>query len=226
MGTLQSNRRGLPEAIKQTTGREPFSYVYFWENKKGRLVLHSDVVKTKSTDLRNVLLLSTVQPILGVSKNPKRKSSIYKLYDYAKGGTDMVDQRVGTYSCHTKSRRWIVAAFAYVLDFSRVNVSTIVALNKGHDPQKQKSFEFVLNLVSGLILRQIKQRQLTGLQLPVIRKMDLTLEYKLSNRTSTSQLSKHTPKSSVRKQCGLCCAEASGPGQRKRKDGIILSKSQ
>ena len=84
-----------------------------------------------------MLLLSSVQPILGVSKNPKRKPSIYKLHDYTKGGTDIVDQCMGTYSCHTKSRRWSMAAFAYVLDTGRVNASTIVALNKGHDPRKQ-----------------------------------------------------------------------------------------
>ena len=87
VGTLQSNRRGIPDATKQTNGREPFSDEYFWESEKGRLVLHSYAVKTKSTGLRDGLLLSTVQPILGVSKNPKKKPAIYKLYDYTKGGT-------------------------------------------------------------------------------------------------------------------------------------------
>ena len=159
-------------------------------------------------------LLSTVQPVLGVSKTPKRKFSIYKLYDYTKCGTDIIHQPIGTYSCHTKSRRWTVAAFAYVLDTCRVNASTIIALNKGHHSRKQKTFDFVLNLTLELILPQIKQRQLTGFQLPVIRKMELTLGYKFSNRTSTSQLSKHPPKSSVRKRCGLCCTKASGPGQK------------
>ena len=70
-GTLQLNRRELPEAIKQTYRGEIFSYEYFWENEKVRLALHSYVVKTKSTGLRNVLLLSTVQPILVVSKIPR-----------------------------------------------------------------------------------------------------------------------------------------------------------
>ena len=138
----------------------------FLESEKGRLVLHSYVIKTKSTGLRNVLLLSTGQPILGVSKNPKKKPAIYKLYDYTKDGTDIIDQRMGTYSCHVKSRRLTMAAFSYVLDTCRVNASTVFALNKGQDPPKQKSFNFVLGLASELILPQSKQRQLTGLQLP------------------------------------------------------------
>ena len=96
-----------------------------------------------------------------------------------------------------------------------MNASTIVALNKGHDPRKQKSFDFVLDLAPELILPQIKQRQLTGPQLPVVRKMELMLGYELSNGTSTSQLSKHLPKSSVRKRCGLCCIEASGLTKKK-----------
>ena len=118
----------------------------------------------KNTGLRNVLLLSTVQPILGVIKNPKKKPAIYKLYDYTKGGTDIIDQRVGTYSCYTKSRRWTMAAFSHVLDTCRVNASTVFALNKGQDPRKQKSFNFVLDLASELILPQIKERRLTGLK--------------------------------------------------------------
>ena len=133
---------------------------------------------------------------------------------------------MGTYSCHTKSRRWTMAAFSYVLDTCRVNASTVFALNKDQDPQKQKSFNFVLDLAAQLILPQIKERRLTGLQLPMIRKMELTLGDKLSNSTSTSRSVKHPPKTSVRKRCGVCCSEASGPGQKKRKENMNLSKSQ
>ena len=80
-----------------------------------------------------MLLLSTEQPILCVSKNLKRKPSINKLYDYTKSGTDIVDQRMGTYALLS------VAAFApHVLDTCRVNASTITGLNKGHDFRKQK----------------------------------------------------------------------------------------
>ena len=54
-------------------------------------------LKTKSTGLHNVLLLYTVQPILGVNKNLKRKPWINTLYDYTRGGTDIVDQRMGQF---------------------------------------------------------------------------------------------------------------------------------
>ena len=55
--------------------------------------LHSYVVKTKSTGKRNVLLLSTVEPLLVVTVMMERKPQIYKVYDFTKGGTDIIDQR-------------------------------------------------------------------------------------------------------------------------------------
>lgn len=58
-----------------------------------KLVLHSYVVKSKSSGLRNVLMLSSVEPLLGVTKDDKEfKPAIYKLYDLTKGGTDSVNQ--------------------------------------------------------------------------------------------------------------------------------------
>ena len=85
VGTLQSNRRGIPNEIKNVAERERFSYQCFWESSENKLVLHSYVVPTKSSGKRNVLLLSTVQPILGVTKDDgKKKPAIYKLYDLRK----------------------------------------------------------------------------------------------------------------------------------------------
>jgi len=55
-------------------------------------VLHSYVLTTKSSGKRNVLLLSTVQPILGITKDDgKKKPAIYKLYDFTEGGTGVMD---------------------------------------------------------------------------------------------------------------------------------------
>ena len=99
VGTLQSNRRGIPNEIKNVAERERFSYQCFWESSENKLVLHSYVVPTKSSGKRNVLLLSTVQPILGVTKDDgKKKPAIYKLYDFTKGGTDVMDHRIGAYT--------------------------------------------------------------------------------------------------------------------------------
>ena len=90
---MQVNRKGIPMKLKSTNGRQPLSYKCFWENENKKLILHSYVVKTKSTGLRNVFLLSSMQPLLGTMKDDgKKKPAIYKLYDFTKCGTDVMDQ--------------------------------------------------------------------------------------------------------------------------------------
>jgi len=157
VGTLQSNRKGVPNQIKQCNNREQNSYEIFWNQPDKNLNLHSYVVNTKSSGKRNVLILSTMMPIFGVSKDDqKHKPAIYKFYDFTKGGTDIVDQRIGYYTAKAKSRRWTMTSFAYVLDTCRVNASTILALNNAKDPRMQASFDFGMDLVMALCVHSLK----------------------------------------------------------------------
>ena len=105
VGRLKGNRKGVPEEVKKIRGREQNSYEFFWDGT-GKLTLHSYVVNTKSSGRKNVLMLSTPQPILGTAKGDVRlKPAIYKVYDFTKGGTDVIDQRINLYTCKAKSRR-------------------------------------------------------------------------------------------------------------------------
>ena len=61
IGTLNSNQKELPKEIKETKGREENSWISC-ESVKGEVTLHSYVMKTKSSDMRNVLLLQTTNP--------------------------------------------------------------------------------------------------------------------------------------------------------------------
>ena len=55
--------------------------------------LHSYIVPIKSSGPQNVLLLTTMKPILGTTRDDgKKKLAVYKLYDFTKGGTDVVDK--------------------------------------------------------------------------------------------------------------------------------------
>ena len=77
VGTLQSNRKGIPKEVKDVMGRDPFSYKCYWESTQNKLDQHSYVVTTKSFSKRNALLLLTVQPILGVTNDDEKKSLQY-----------------------------------------------------------------------------------------------------------------------------------------------------
>ena len=84
-------------------------------------------------------------PLLGVTKNDgKKKSLILKLYDFIKAGTDIIDQRMSLYSVTSKSSKWTICAFFYMLDVVRVNASIVVLLDKGLSPE-QKILLILLN---------------------------------------------------------------------------------
>ena len=68
------NRKGIPKEIKETKDREENSTEIFWEQTKGKFVLVSYVVHTKSKGVKNILLLSTQPPLLGVTKDDGKKS--------------------------------------------------------------------------------------------------------------------------------------------------------
>ena len=236
VGTLQSNRRGIPNEIKNVAEKERFSYQCFWESSENKLVLHSYVVPTKSSGKRNVLLLSTVQPILGVTKDDgKKKPAIYKLYDFTKGGTDVMDHRIGAYTCKAKSNRWTLTAFSYILDVCRINASTVLAFNIKIDPCKQDSYDFGMNLAFSLIRPQIQLRPLAGLQVNVKKKMSLLLgeevdanryQQTMASETERSIEELHPKKCAKLSRCKQCVNQFAKPGNRKKVQDMSKSKNQ
>ncbi|KAI8493994.1 hypothetical protein Bbelb_283410 [Branchiostoma belcheri] len=59
-------------------------------------------------------------------------------YDFT---TDIVDQRIGFYTCKTITARWTMVAFAYLLDTCRVNSCSMDDMNKEMDPRRIDSLE-------------------------------------------------------------------------------------
>ena len=177
IGTLQHNRRGLPAEIKTVEKREEQSYKMYYEEKKGKMTLHSYFVKTKSKGLKNILVQSTTQPLLGTTKDDgKVKPALLKLYDFTKGGTDIMDQRIGSYSLKTMSRKWSVVNFPYNLDTIRVNSQTLRALNTGRGPRKVDSLDCGWNLAMAMIELHLEGRkQALGLTKKAKAKVDMML---------------------------------------------------
>ena len=89
-----------------------------------------------------------MEPLLGVTKDDKRKPRLSKVIDFTKGvgggggGTDIIDQKMGSYTTKSKTRKWPKVAFAYLVDTIRVDASTVYALANKMDPKKVSSFGF------------------------------------------------------------------------------------
>eukprot|EP00112_Aurelia_sp_Birch-Aquarium-sp1_P021632 Seg5874.3 transcript_id=Seg5874.3/GoldUCD/mRNA.D3Y31 product="hypothetical protein" protein_id=Seg5874.3/GoldUCD/D3Y31 len=163
VGTMMTNRVGIPDEAKNIKGRKANSTRIFWEQENGDLVLSSYCPST-AKGLKNVLLLATVQPILGVTKDDdKEKPAQYKLYDFTKGGTDVVDLKMASSTSKPKSNRWPIVAFSFIIDEARVNANTIYALNKKTLPTKISSFDFAWDMAKSLTIPQIEQRSPHGL---------------------------------------------------------------
>ena len=138
------------------------------------LNLSSYVVKSKSGK-KNALLLSTMRPILGVTKDDgKQKPGLYKLYDFTKGGTDECDQRTESYIVKPKSRKWTIVSFSYVLDMAKINEGTLLSLTRKENPRHSatSSFEFIYNLSKSFCLPFIESRSLNGLSQSIIYKIE------------------------------------------------------
>ena len=88
----------------------------------------------------------------------------------------------------SKKQRWTVAAFSYILDNSRINASTILALNKKDDPRKVNSLDFGWELVQKLTTPFIENRSLNGLSSMVQQKTCVILKRKITSRNPSVEL--------------------------------------
>ena len=79
IGTIQANRKVIPNEIKQVCNRDINSYKVCWYKPEKNINLNFFIVYSKTTGKRNILILSTMYPIFGISKDQKR-NRLYTSY--------------------------------------------------------------------------------------------------------------------------------------------------
>ena len=146
-----------------------------WEKEKGDLSITSYVVPS-SKGKKYVLVLSTMRPLQCITKDDgKKKPAVFNLYDFTKGGTDQMDQRIGSYSTKTKSPKWTRVAFAYILDTARVNASTVFSLSFDLTTSDLDSYELLWDLAESLVLPLAQIRRSNGLSVKTRMTLSLLL---------------------------------------------------
>ena len=151
-GLSKPNSKALPPAMKENKDRDEISWSSCSSNG---LQLNSYIVTNKSSCLPNVLLSNTMNGAHFVAADNKMKPMVYKICDYTKGKIDIPNQRMGSYTTKSKTRRWTQLATYYVLDTSRVNVQTIGLAN---GKVVESSFGFGWNLCLALVKPLIESR--------------------------------------------------------------------
>ncbi|XP_057296194.1 uncharacterized protein LOC130625144 [Hydractinia symbiolongicarpus] len=92
--------------VKDPKSRGEFQSTIHWEKEKGDIALCTYTIEGKSKGKKNVLVLSTMRPIMGITRDDeKHKPSIIKFYDFTKGGTDIIDQKISKHSCKSVTNK-------------------------------------------------------------------------------------------------------------------------
>ena len=88
---LVTNHIGLPDDLKNAKQQGKFESTMHWEKAEGDLSLCTYATKSKLKGKKNDLVLSTMRPMMGITRDDgKQKHAIIKFYDFTKGGTDVM----------------------------------------------------------------------------------------------------------------------------------------
>ena len=131
------------------------------------------------------------------------------------------------YTVKSKSRKWKLVAFYYILDTARINAATMFALKHKENPKKVKSFEIGFELVKSLIIPNIQRRPLRGLRMNVRKKMSYVLGEDLQREEVAAAPNNILPKMGESKRnCRKCLDSIQGEGYAEKKKKLNSSKAQ
>lgn len=151
VGTIRKNKREIPKSFVAPASAGVSRYAY--QNNK-RLTLVSFCPKRNKV----VLLLSTVhrKGISGESGKPE----IIEFYNSTKGGVDIFDKMVSSYTTARKTLRWPVRVFFGMLDQSGINA--IILHNFITANANMTRIEFLKKLVLELTRPHLEIRKMTS----------------------------------------------------------------
>lgn len=228
VGTLQQNRKHIPEILKKTEGRHVHTNMFaFSDPKSGNppVTLLSYVTREKPTKV--LLFLSTQHSDDAISGENKNKSDINLFYNETKGGVDTVDQMARKYTCKRSTRRWPLSVFFTLLDIAAINAYSLFILNFPHwnenKSNRRRLFLQELGLALTIPLIERRAERLNGLQNFVLHAMENILERKLFQAVAPTQ-SEHG-----KGRCHSCCKLAKSKKEKTNKlakTTIVCSKCQ
>ena len=83
-----------------------------------------------------------MRPLMGITRDSgKQKPSIIKFYDFTKGGTDVMDEKISKYSCKSLTHRWTMSHFFLLMDTIRCNVMVLHVIKHKKPLRKSSSFD-------------------------------------------------------------------------------------
>lgn len=228
VGTLQQNRKHIPEILRKTEGRHIHTNMFaFSDPKSGNppVTLLSYVTREKPKKI--LLFLSTQHYDDVVSGENKNKSDINLFYNETKGGVDTIDQMARKYTSKRSTRRWPLSVFFTLLDIASINAYTLFILNcpqwNKNKSNRRRLFLQELGLALTLPLIERRAENLNGLRNFVVHALENILQRKLVQAVVPTH-SQHG-----KGRCHSCCKLATSKKEKTNKlakTTIICSKCQ
>ncbi|CAF2119811.1 unnamed protein product [Rotaria magnacalcarata] len=154
VGTMRRNKKEIPPELESNSQRPEESSIFCF----GRQLALVRYVPKKG---KAVILLSTMHHDKFVNDERKKQPDIILYYNNTKGGVDLMDQTVKTYSCRRKIKRWPMAFFFNIIDVGTV-AAFIIWISKKPKWNEEKLCRrrlFLLQLGFELVEARLHRRQ-------------------------------------------------------------------
>ena len=200
---MKLDQKGIPKELRLVGKREAKSTYFIYKIGDESMMMVSYMNK-KTSRMKKVMILMTMHD----------KPQVHVIYDYKKGGIDIVDLLSTMLSTHAKFKRWPINTLAFLLDTARTKGKTILKDNG----VVKSNFHFMHELGKALCLPSIKRRyhqRNAGLGLPILQMMKRVLGMEEANPSPPAAPTLVAPRNLATKKnvcCEKCLASIRGAG--------------
>ncbi|XP_049880307.1 uncharacterized protein LOC126376804 [Pectinophora gossypiella] len=151
VGTLRSNKREIPEKLKNSKSRAIGTSMFCYDGDK-------TLVSYKAKSNKVVFILSTIHDQPDINQETGKPEMIH-FYNSTKGAVDTVDQMCSSISTNRKTQRWPLCVFYNMLNLSIINAYVVYVSNNVRNNKKPMSRrDFVIKLGDQLMEPWLRQR--------------------------------------------------------------------
>ncbi|XP_056869731.1 piggyBac transposable element-derived protein 4-like [Takifugu flavidus] len=202
VGTLRQNKADIPPVMKPSKLREIYSSEFGF---RGNMTMVSYVPKKG----KSVVLLSTMHDDKAVDEsNHKKKPDVILFYNQKKGGVDIMDQMVSTYTCKQRTRRWPMVLWSNMLDVATPNAyASFTSQHPGYRSGISNARRlFIKELGQELVMPHMKRHMESTpvLQKPIVEAMGRCGIIKQNPGTTQPQEDIRQAGQGKRKRCAIC----------------------
>ena len=207
--------------VKDASQGGEFESAMHCEQEHGNFTLCAYTTKSKLKGKKNVLLLSTIRPLSGITHDGrKRKPAIVKFYDFTTGGIDILDQKISKYSCKSVTQPWTMVHFFFLMDTIYCNALTLYAIKHGKTLHKINAFDNGWDLFMSLVKPFIAERPTVGLGIGLQNKISVMLGRNTDEFVEADDNVEYPCYGERKQRCDIWLFNISGVEQ-KKKEGHI-----